>query len=54
MKSMELPFVVIVFLMLAVLLAAGIVIAVALPHLKSGAEEEQQENDPRHSSRTRR
>ncbi|GAA4530611.1 hypothetical protein GCM10023160_31880 [Brachybacterium paraconglomeratum] len=50
---MELPFVVILFLVLAVLLAAGILVVVALPHLKSRAEE-QQESDPRHSSRTRR
>lgn len=54
MTSMELPFVVILFLVLAVLLAAGILIVVALPHLKSRAKQDQQESDPRHSSRTRR
>ena len=54
MSSMELPFVVILFLVLAVLLAAGIVLVVALPHLKSRNEEENEEHDPRHSSRTRR
>lgn len=54
MSSMELPFVVILFLVLAVLLAAGIVIVVALPHLKSRTGQEQQEHDSRHTSRTRR
>ncbi|MGO1284367.1 MAG: hypothetical protein ACTHUU_04545 [Brachybacterium sp.] len=54
---MDLPFVVIVFLALAVLLAVGIMIAVALPHLKGAADDERaarDDADPRHTSRTRR
>ena len=54
---MDLPFVVIVFLALAVLLAAGIMIAVALPHLKGAVDDERidrEDVDPRHTSRTRR
>lgn len=57
MTSMDLPFVVIVFLALAVLLAVGIMIAVALPHLKGAADDERaarDDADPRHTSRTRR
>ena len=57
MTTMDLPFVVIVFLALAVLLAAGILVAVALPHLKGAVDDERGSrdgDDPRHTSRTRR
>ena len=57
MPTMDLPFVVIVFLALAVLLAAGILVAVALPHLKGAVDDERgsrDDDDPRHTSRTRR
>lgn len=57
MTDMDLPFIVIVFLALAVLIAAGIMIAVALPHLKGAADEQRadrEDADPRHTSRTRR
>ena len=53
---MDLPFVVIVFMALALLVAIGIVIAVALPNLRNSedADGEQPAGDRRHSSRTRR
>lgn len=55
MWGMDLPLVVIVFLGLAVLLAVGILVAVALPQLKAPDESEDREpEDRRHTSRTGR
>jgi hypothetical protein len=53
--DMDLPFVVIVFLALAVLLAVGILVAVARPHLRaSKTEADHRSEDRRHTSRTGR
>ncbi|WP_162801480.1 hypothetical protein [Brachybacterium saurashtrense] len=51
---MDLPFVVFAFLFLAVLLAGGILVAVALPRLRGSDEEERSAEDRRHTSRTKR
>lgn len=54
--GMQLPFVVIVFLVLAVLLAVGILVVVAMPHLRAPREEDDGAvaEHPRHTSRTGR
>lgn len=53
---MQLPFVVVLFLALAVLLAVGILVVVAMPHLRAPREEDDgpAAEHPRHSSRTGR
>lgn len=54
---MELPVVTIVFLGLAVLVAIGILAAVAAPHLRERdrtGQDDGAQRDPRHTSRTRR
>ena len=53
---MQLPFVVVLFLALAVLLAVGILVVVAMPHLRAPREEDDgpAAAHPRHSSRTGR
>ena len=51
-----LPFVAVLFLAIAVLLAVGILVVVAMPHLRAPREEDDgtAADHPRHSSRTRR
>ncbi|WP_157975703.1 hypothetical protein [Brachybacterium sp. YJGR34] len=53
---MELPFVVIAFLVLALLVAVGVMVGVAMPHLRSsdGEDEGRAETVRRHRSRTGR
>lgn len=53
--GMQLPLVVIAFLVLAVLLAVGILVVVAVPRLKGPEVSQDRESaDQRHSSRTGR
>ena len=53
--GMQLPLAVIVFLVLAVLLAVGILVVVAVPRLKGPEVSQDRESaDQRHSSRTGR
>lgn len=51
-----LPFAAVLFLAIAVLLAVGILVVVAMPHLRAPREEDDGSaaDHPRHSSRTRR
>ncbi|MBB5832099.1 hypothetical protein [Brachybacterium aquaticum] len=51
---MQSSFVVVLFLVLAVLLAIGILVVVALPHLRPPHDPDDEHADPRHSSRTGR
>ena len=54
--GMQLPFVVVLFLALAVLLAVGILVVVAMPHLRAPREEDDGPGaeHPSHTSRTGR
>jgi ammonia channel protein AmtB len=54
--GMQLPLIVVLFLVLAVLLAVGILVVVAMPHLRAPREEDEASvaDHPRHTSRTGR
>ena len=53
---MPLSLATVIFLLVALAVAIGIVAAVALPHLRGGgrAEDSEESGDRRHTSRTRR